>query len=92
MRIKRDVIKQTLSYGWIVFLCSACGITGIAMGWGVHRAIVNITGENLGMIQLTVQIIDNFDNPYAFVGAIVSLGGLVLQFIRTFKGKRENDK
>ena len=88
---KRDVIKQSLSYGWIVFLCSMCAITGLLAGWGIHRAVVNISGENMGMLAFAFNVYEAFDNPTAFVMAFVSLGGLVLQFIRTFRGRRNND-
>ena len=91
MPTKRDLVKQTLSYGWIVFLCTICGITGIAMGWGAHRAVVNISGENMGMLQFAMAVYNEFDNPIAFVTAFVSIAGLILQFIRTFRGKRGND-
>ena len=91
MKIQRDIVKQTISYGWIVFLCSICGITGLIIGWSIHKTIVKISGQNLGFIELSIRIFDNFDNPYAFVMAFVSIAGLILQFIRTFRKKREND-
>lgn len=91
MPIKRDIVKQTLSYGWIVFLCCLCGITGTIIGWSIHRAMVNISGENLGFIQFSIKVFDNFENPYAWVMAIVSVGGLVLQAVRTFRNKRDGD-
>jgi len=91
MTTKRDLIKQTLSYGWIFTLCCLCGITGLLGGWGVHRAVVNISGENMGMLAFAYNVYEAFDNPTAFIMAFVSIGGLVLQFIRTFRGRRNND-
>jgi len=91
MTTKRDLVKQTLSYGWIFSLCLICGVAGLLFGWGVHRSIVNISGENMGMIKFAFSVYQGFDNPYAFLMAFVSMGGLALQFIRTFRGRRNND-
>jgi hypothetical protein len=88
----RDIVKQTLSYGWIVFLCIICSVTGVMVGWSSHKALVNISGENVGFIKMAIEIYRDFDNPAVFVTGFVSIGGLVLQFIRTFRGKRNNDR
>ena len=89
MPTKRDLVRQSMSYGWIVFLCAVCGITGIALGWTTHRAFTNVVGEDIGFVELAIQV--TYDNPYAVFGAFVSLTGLVLQFIRTFRGRRSGD-
>lgn len=90
MPAKRALTRRALSYGWVVFLVCIGTATGIMIGWSSHKAIVNISGENIGFIKLAYDIFH--DNPSLVITGTLGFFGLVLQAYRTFSNKRTTDK